>query len=55
MIEVGTAEQDAPITFIPDFLDPETADQAFTTLLAEIPWERLRELLKCTARPRSRQ
>src|SRR5271157_2752901 len=40
MVEVGTAEQDARITFIPDFLDPETADQAFTTLLAEIPWER---------------
>jgi alkylated DNA repair dioxygenase AlkB len=40
MIEVEAAEQHAPITFIPDFLDPETADQAFTTLLAEIPWER---------------
>jgi alkylated DNA repair dioxygenase AlkB len=40
MIEVGDAEQDAPITFIPDFLDPETADQALTTLLSEIPWER---------------
>jgi alkylated DNA repair dioxygenase AlkB len=40
MVEVGTAVQDAPITFIPDFLEPETADQAFTTLLAEIPWER---------------
>jgi alkylated DNA repair dioxygenase AlkB len=40
MIEVGAAEQDAPITFIPDFLDPETADQAFTRLLAEILWER---------------
>jgi alkylated DNA repair dioxygenase AlkB len=40
MIEVGSVEQDAPITFIPDFLAPETADQAFTTLLTEIPWER---------------
>jgi hypothetical protein len=25
MIEVGTAERDAPITFIPDFLDPESS------------------------------
>lgn len=35
-----TTEQDAPVTFIPDFLDPETADQAFATLLVELPWER---------------
>jgi alkylated DNA repair dioxygenase AlkB len=40
MIEVRAAEQDAPITFIPNFLDQETADQAFTALLSEIPWER---------------
>jgi alkylated DNA repair dioxygenase AlkB len=40
MLDVVTAQQDAPITFIPDFLDPETADQAFTILLSEIPWER---------------
>ena len=40
MIEVGSVNQDAPITLIPDFLDPETADRVFTTLLAELPWER---------------
>jgi alkylated DNA repair dioxygenase AlkB len=40
MRAVEAASQDAPITFIPDFLDQETADQAFATLLAEIPWER---------------
>lgn len=28
------------MTFTPDFLDPEAADQAFATLLAELPWER---------------
>jgi alkylated DNA repair dioxygenase AlkB len=40
MIEVGTTEQDTPITFIPDFLDPETANKAFDALHSEIPWER---------------
>jgi alkylated DNA repair dioxygenase AlkB len=40
MREVRSAEQDAPITFIPNFLDAETADQALATLLAELPWER---------------
>ena len=35
-----TTEQDAPVTFIPNFLDPDTADQAFATLFAELPWER---------------
>jgi alkylated DNA repair dioxygenase AlkB len=40
MRAVEAASQDAPITFIPNFLDQETADQAFVTLLAEIPWER---------------
>jgi alkylated DNA repair dioxygenase AlkB len=35
-----TTKQDVPVTFIPDFLDPETADEAFATLLAELPWER---------------
>jgi alkylated DNA repair dioxygenase AlkB len=37
---VEAASRDAPITLIPNFLDRETADQAFATLLAEIPWER---------------
>jgi alkylated DNA repair dioxygenase AlkB len=40
MTEVTTAKLDAPIMFIPGFLDPETADQTFATLLAELPWER---------------
>jgi alkylated DNA repair dioxygenase AlkB len=31
---------DAPITFIPDFLVPETANKAFDALVSEIPWER---------------
>jgi alkylated DNA repair dioxygenase AlkB len=40
MTEVTTAKLDAPITFIPGFLDPETADQTFAKLLTELPWER---------------
>jgi alkylated DNA repair dioxygenase AlkB len=40
MREAGTAELDPPITFLPGFLELETADQAFATLLAELPWER---------------
>lgn len=33
-------KQGAPVTFIPDFLDPQAADAVFATLLAELPWER---------------
>lgn len=40
MRAVRAVSLDAPVTFIPNFLDPETAAQAFTALLSEIPWER---------------
>ena len=40
MTEVVTAKLDAPITFIPNFLEQETANEAFDALLSEIPWER---------------
>lgn len=40
MRAVRAASLDAPVTFIPNFLNQETADQAFATLLTEIPWER---------------
>jgi alkylated DNA repair dioxygenase AlkB len=40
MTEVTTTKLEAPITFIPGFLGPETANEAFAALLAEFPWER---------------
>jgi alkylated DNA repair dioxygenase AlkB len=33
-------KQEAPVTFIPDFLDSQAADEVFAALLAELPWER---------------
>jgi len=39
MTAVATAV-DAPVTFMPNFLDRRTASEAFDALLAEIPWER---------------
>jgi alkylated DNA repair dioxygenase AlkB len=40
MTEVTTAKLDAPITFVPGFLGPETANETLAALLAEFPWER---------------
>jgi alkylated DNA repair dioxygenase AlkB len=40
MAEVTTAKLDAPVTFMKDFLGPETANEVLTALLAEFPWKR---------------
>ena len=37
---VGTTSDRAPVSFLPNFLDSKAADEAFATLLAELPWER---------------